>query len=153
MSKQFILKNQTVAKYISKEYLSPDYVFIPLVGHIEGIRQDDVILKGQSLNKSIYSSISGTVKGIKDCLVLNKTKKCLAIKNNFKEKKTKTAKKLKKSILLESLDKNILDILNIDTRNLVLNTVSDETRIFNKAIESGPPDIAATTVLPSNEIS
>ena len=131
MSKQFILKNTVSGKYDVKEYLSPDYVFIPLVGHIEGIRQDDSILKGQSLNNKVYSYVSGKVKGIKDCQVINKTEKCLAIQNNFKEKKTKTTKKLKKNLLLDNFDENILNILNIETKNLVLNTVSDESRVFN----------------------
>lgn len=134
MQKQFILKDEINNSFLSKDYLSPDYIFMPLFGHIEGIRQDDTVSKGQSLNKQVYSSVSGKVKGIKECQVLDRKVKCLAIQNNYKEKKIRLTKKLKKNLLLENLDNDLIDILNIDTKNLVLNTVSDESRIFNNSV-------------------
>ena len=134
MQKQFLLKDEIHNNYECREYLSPDYIFIPLFGHIEGIRQDDLLAKGQPLNKKVYSSVSGKVKGIKECQVLNKKVKCLAIQNNYKEKKARITKKLKKNLLLENLDDDLISVLSVDTKNLVLNTVSDEQRVFNNTL-------------------
>ncbi len=73
-----------------KEYLNPDYVYIPYndkdnlnVKGNEEIHKNSIVIANK--NKFIYSPVSGTVKGMCDNIVDGKKMKTIVIENNFKE--------------------------------------------------------------------
>ena len=94
-----------------KEYLSPDYIYIPYekdsklnVKDNEEIKKNSIILFNK--DKFIYSSVSGTVNGICEMLVDNEKKKTIVIENDFKES----------------------SITNINSKNDILNLTKDEVK-------------------------
>lgn len=85
------------------KYLNPSIIYIPLINGNDDdvtvvVKKDDYVYKDMMLAKTkgnfritINSSVSGTVLGIEDKYYLNgKRIKCLAIKNDFKEKSQNT---------------------------------------------------------------
>ena len=94
-----------------KEYLNPDYIYIPYkkdstlnVKDNEQITKNSIILVNK--NNLIYSPISGTIIGLCDNIVDNKVMKTIVIENDFKEKIQKDKRNNKKTNL------NRLELIN-----------------------------------------
>lgn len=97
-----------------KEYLSPDYIYLPYhendnlnVKGKEIIYKDSIVLANK--DKFTYSPVSGTVIGLCDNIVNGKKEKTIVIENDFKEssKRNKGVKKdisnISKTELLKSI--------------------------------------------------
>lgn len=108
------------------DFIYPDHVFIPMfegfklqVGNKSQIKKEQILLKND-FNIGVYSPISGTVVGVKECLLENGQKcKALVIENDFKEKlqeraiMRKSLKDISKKEFFNILeDKAILDFDN-----------------------------------------
>ena len=129
MRKIFTFHNNNNTKIKRLEYLSPSFVFIPITNKIaKAIKIEDKVLKGEYFNKTDYSTISGIIKGSKECKVINKRVKTIAIKNNFKEQRVK---KNLKDFYKEHLDINIINKLNKGKENLVFTCFIDEPSVYN----------------------
>ncbi len=126
-----------IIKESIKEFLNPDYIYIPLNNNKLKYNQNDYVYKDDYLflnNYNITSPISGNIFGLKNMFIDGKNQKCLVIKNDFREKrnnfKRKSLKNLTYSFLLESLkkDKNLLNkfksIKQVD--NIIINIIEDE---------------------------
>ena len=132
MRKIFMLSNNENIKIKKKEYLAPSYVFIPVNNKlIKKINLNDKVLKGEYFTNTDYSSVSGVLKGSKECKVLDKKVKTLAILNNFKEQRVRTRKSDIKNNLNNLLDKSIKNKLEEKHENLVLTCFMDDPTIYN----------------------
>lgn len=89
-----------------KEYLSPDYLYIPynekdeLLIKNKNVYKNDLLIKN---NCNIYSPVSGIILGLCDNIVDGKKQKTIVIENNFEEN---TRKFIKQNIDIYSFSKN-----------------------------------------------
>lgn len=68
-------------------FLNPDVVFLPVSIEITRFQKNQIIKKGEKISETIFSPISGTVEGIKSCLLATgEVKQCLAIANDYQER-------------------------------------------------------------------
>lgn len=123
------------------DYLSPDYVYFNMKDIKEiYVKDKENILKGQLLfkngNKSIYSSISGKVVGVKK---ITQDNNYLVIENDYKEKSIK--KSVKKSIncntkedFYKILEEHSINISFTKKDYLLLNVIDNEPYIVNNTM-------------------
>lgn len=123
------------------DYLSPDYVYFNIDNIKEiCVKDKECVLKGQLLfknnKKSIYSSVSGRIVGIKK---IAKENNYLVIENDYKEKSIK--KSVKKVINCKTqdafykiLEENNINISFIKKDYLLLNVVDNEPYIVNNTM-------------------
>ena len=120
-----------------KEYLTPDYIYIPYkegdnlnVKNKEEIYKDSIILA--SKNKFVYSPVSGTVMGLCDNIVDGKNCKTIVIENNFKENANKStavrrnAFKISKSELIKNVISYGAYSGNLNGNTLIINGIDYE---------------------------
>ena len=125
-------------------YLSPDYVFFPLNKKSKLLVKDkEKILKGQPLlideDKTIFSTVSGYVAGIKKIVRNNADYHYLVIENDFKEKasqkSTKKSLKIKNKDELESILKKYGIKMEFEKKDvLLLNAIDSEPYIVNNSM-------------------
>lgn len=96
-------KNNLLLEPYVKNFLNPKYVFIPVLKGAKlkvkdntYVYKDDIIMINKE-GMSIHSSISGTVLGVKDMMLVMGKTPCLVIENDFKES-IRTKKNTKKFI-------------------------------------------------------
>lgn len=129
------LKSQVV------EYLNPDYIYIPIEEKPISLKKEEKIKKGTMLFDSVYSSISGTLIGLKKCTIASgKETKCLVIANDFQEMlelRTATRKKINQ-LTKQDIEKDVKDI-SLDNlfnkknyKHIVISGIDDEPYIANE---------------------
>ena len=144
MTKLIKLDKDSTIKITSKieEYLTPDYVYIPLPPKKEDLKKEINIKKGSLLYKNKFSPISGKLVKLDSYLIPNgKEVNCLVIENDFQEKSERnvaTRKKinnLSKEEILESLFNTDLKskLIREDVTTLIISGMDDEPYIENEA--------------------
>lgn len=129
------LKSQVV------EYLNPDYIYIPIEEKPISLKKEEKIKKGTMLFDSVYSSISGTLIGLKKCTIASgKETKCLVIANDFQEMlelRIATRKKINQ-LTKQDIEKDVKDI-SLDNlfnkknyKHIVISGIDDEPYIANE---------------------
>ena len=129
MRNNFILKANNNS-FTNKEYLSSTYIFIPIKeSFYDNVKLNNKLFKGEFISKSCYTTVSGTIKGSKNCYNLNNKVKCLAIENNYKEQRSK------KKIFDESLiNEDVLKKLKSQKDNIIYNAFTDEPLVYNDQV-------------------
>ncbi len=93
------------------EFLTPDYVYVPITSKEEVLITEDKINKGDKVTEREVSPVSGRPKAFAKIMSLNGLKETLMIENDFKDKR-KNIKVTNKDIY--KLNKNtIREIVNI----------------------------------------
>lgn len=122
------------------EYLSPNYIYIPVNNKELLVNPKDYIYKGKEVLTNTFSPISGKILGIKECYDLNIKKKFLVLENDFKEKYEnrisirKNLEKLSENELLEALKTFNLDLynkFNTNYKKIIVNTIDEQLYVAN----------------------
>ena len=126
---------KVVNEYIT--YLSPEFIYVPFDNvELLKIKSDKKVYNNTYLgdnndNTKIFSPVSGEIKGIIDMYYTKGLSKALIIENDFTDKReklnfTKNVGKIKKSEIIESLEKyNLNKKINSKTI-LVINSLYDK---------------------------
>ena len=126
--------SKEVQKYIT--YLSPEFIYIPFdrmdLLHIKRSKlvQNNMYLGVNGEGKRLFSPVSGKIIGTREMVFSDKKSNTLVIENNFIDKREKlnplkNIAKLKKSEIIESLEKfNLNKKINSKT-TLVVNSLYD----------------------------
>lgn len=126
---------KVVNEYIT--YLSPEFIYVPFDNvELLKIKSDKKVYNNTYLgdnndNTKIFSPVSGEIKGIVDMHYTKGLSKALIIENDFTDKReklnfTKNVGKIKKSEIIETLEKyNLNKKLNSKTI-LVINSLYDK---------------------------
>ena len=120
-----------------KEYLNPDYIYIPYdknstlnIKDNEEVYKNSIILVNK--DKFTYSPVSGKVLGMCDNIVDNKKMSTIVIENNFKEStresigSKRNISNISKEDLIERLKKYALFNYNFNGKYLVINGIDYE---------------------------
>lgn len=125
-------------------YLSPNYVFFPLKKTSKLLVKDkEKVLKGQPLlvdtDRTIFSTVSGQVAGIKKYVRNNEDYHYLVVENDYKEKSSK--KSTKKSLNIKNKDELQVILkdygINLEfeeRETLLLNAIDSEPYIVNNSM-------------------
>lgn len=123
-----------VQEYIT--YLSPEFIYIPF-DNIEllNIKSNKLVYNNTFLGTKedgckIFSPVSGKIVGIKDMVFNNMNSKALVIENDFMDRReklnpTRNMSKLKRSEIVESLEKYGLNKKINSKTTLVVNSLYD----------------------------
>lgn len=127
---------ELLLKDTTTEYLSPNYVYLPLKNGKLLLDFKEYVFKGSEILENIYSPISGKILGFKE---LNK-ENFLVIENDFKEKVEnkvsvrKNLEKLSKDELMELLNKfdlNLYKKLNYNYPKIIVNCIEEQLYVGN----------------------
>lgn len=117
-----------------KNYLSPDYIYIPLeVNYKLKLQENKKVLKGEDITDAAISYVSGRACGIKNCFTIDGLERCLVIENDFKEQ----SKKLKKSSneeIFNYFSAELSNKLSNKTNNLIFSIIEDEPLVYTYAM-------------------
>ena len=124
-----------VQEYIT--YLSPEFIYVPF-DNIEllHIKKSKLVYNNKFLvttndGSKIFSPVSGKIIGVKDMIYNNKNSKALVIENDFIDRReklnpTRNMSKLKRSEIVESLEKYGLNKKINSKTTLVVNSLYDK---------------------------
>jgi Na+-translocating ferredoxin:NAD+ oxidoreductase RnfC subunit len=124
-----------VQEYIT--YLSPEFIYVPF-DNIEllHIKKSKLVYNNTFLGTTndgvkIFSPVSGKIIGVKDMIYNNKNSKALVIENDFIDRReklnpTRNMSKLKRSEVVESLEKYGLNKKINSKTTLVVNSLYDK---------------------------
>ncbi|MBQ4583494.1 MAG: 4Fe-4S dicluster domain-containing protein [Bacilli bacterium] len=113
-----------------KNYLSPDYVYVPLEENFKlNLKENKKVLKGDFITDASVSYVSGSACGIKKCLTVNGIKSCLVIENDFKEQ-NKKIKKMSNEEMLKYLRTDLSKKLQKKSTNLIFSIIEDEPLVY-----------------------
>ncbi len=127
-----------------ENYLSPEYVYFYINKESKLLVKDkEKVLKGQPLlinnSKTIFSTVSGQVCGLKKFKRNNIEYHYLVVENDYKEKTAK--KSIRKSLKIKNENelKRLLNEYGLDIKfekkeNLLLNCIDDEPYIVNNSM-------------------
>lgn len=124
-----------VQEYIT--YLSPEFIYVPFDNiellHIKKSKlvYNNTFLGTTNDGSKIFSPVSGKIIGVKDMIYNNKNSKALVIENDFMDKReklnpTRNMSKLKRSEIVESLEKYGLNKKINSKTTLVVNSLYDK---------------------------
>lgn len=123
-------------KDIVTEYLSPNYIYLPINDEKLLLDPKEYIFKGKEVLKNKYSPVSGKVVGIKNI----KSDKFLVIENDFKEKLEnkvslrKNFTKMSKDELLElvkDFNLKLYEKLNCNFHKIIINCIEEQLYVGN----------------------
>lgn len=122
-------------------FLSPDYIYIPIKDNNLSFSVNEEIKKGSKIFDSVYSPISGKVLGVKTCTLYNgKIEKCLVLANDYQEKMV-TRIATRKRINNLTKEEYVEDLKNIEAekilnkkniKHIVISGIDDEPYIANE---------------------
>ena len=134
-------EHSLVLKETITEYLSPNYIYLPIKSNSKfKIDPKSYLHRGELLYDLIYSPISGKILGLKECDSVEGRKKFLVIENDFKEKTLKKVgvrkniSKISKSELIEllsSYDTDLLNEINKNYNKIIINSVDEQPYVGN----------------------
>ena len=124
-----------VQEYIT--YLSPEFIYVPFDNiellHIKKSKlvYNNTFLGTTNDGSKIFSPVSGKIIGVKDMIYNNKNSKALVIENDFIDRReklnpTRNMSKLKRSEIVESLEKYGLNKKINSKTTLVVNSLYDK---------------------------
>lgn len=124
-----------VQEYIT--YLSPEFIYVPFDNiellHIKKSKlvYNNTFLGTTNDGSKIFSPVSGKIIGVKDMIYNNKNSKALVIENDFIDRReklnpTRNMSKLKRSEIVESLEKYGLNKKINSKTILVVNSLYDK---------------------------
>ena len=124
-----------VQEYIT--YLSPEFIYVPFDNiellHIKKSKlvYNNTFLGTTNDGSKIFSPVSGKIIGVKDMIYNNKNSKALVIENDFIDRReklnpTRNMSKLKRSEIVESLEKYGLNKKINSKTTLVVNSFYDK---------------------------
>lgn len=124
-----------IQEYIT--YLSPEFIYVPFDNiellHIKKSKlvYNNTFLGTTNDGSKIFSPVSGKIIGVKDMIYNNKNSKALVIENDFIDRReklnpTRNMSKLKRSEIVESLEKYGLNKKINSKTTLVVNSLYDK---------------------------
>ena len=124
-----------VQEYIT--YLSPEFIYVPFDNiellHIKKSKlvYNNTFLGTTNDGSKIFSPVSGKIIGVKDMIYNNKNSKALVIENDFIDRReklnpTRNMSKLKRSEIVESLEKYGLNKKINSKTTLIVNSLYDK---------------------------
>ncbi len=134
-----------VSSYIT-DIINAAFIYVPINDlKTLKIKSNDYVYKEQEIATNVFSPVSGTIVGIKECLnAHNKLVKTLVIKNDGKERfeNPKLNKKSFKSYTKEEVISilntfnltKIVNILKKIKKSLIINGIEDEIYVANKVM-------------------